>query len=361
MHTEPHCRSWTQLVFIFLILALCSASSSAGTWTRVHPFIQFTVQDQDGNFFPIGEVEFCTPDGQCLYADMEIDFPGHFILPSDQLRPGVAYTVRIYDLNVAVHFEMHDWIYVPGEYDPSYERFIELDKYLIFPRFHGQSDGSMVFSLDATLNPEWLKRKNLPRFAGPDSLPDFPRLVAGFQVPVMLGGKFRTDELALGGVEDVRPGIALSGTYRFGYPKHMPPRGHWVFFQQLTLAYQQNRYETWEIITPGRHSDVTFHRIKLSYGVGQLSQSYGSHWSFDLTVAAGGLYDGFKVLRYLDQAYKRPGIGCRVSWLQRFFQVGRLDVGLSTKLELMYYFADSGPDDYWFGTAPSASFGLVVF
>lgn len=343
------------------ILILHLPFGSAQAQDRVHRFIQYTVQDSDGNFFPIGEVEFCTPDGDCVYADIENDFPGHFIIPSSRLEPGVAYSVLIYDLNVSVHFEMHNWVYMPKDYDQAFDRYVQLDKFLIYPRFHGGEDGGMTFHLDTTLNPEWALRKNLPKYAGPDSLPDFPKLVAGFQVPFMLGGKFTTDESAIGGVDDVRPGIGVFGTLRFGYPDHMPPRGHWISFQELSFGYQQNRYETWEIVTPGRGSDVTFHRLKVSYALGQMSQGYGTHWSAGVTAAFGGIYDGADVLKYLDRTYRRPGVGVKASGIHRIFKVGRVDIGVNGQVELMYYFADNGPDDYWFGMAPSASIGLVVF
>jgi len=361
MHLNSKPKSWMPLVFMLSFLAFQLAFAPAEAQDKVHRFIQYTVQDQDGNFFPIGEVEFCTPEGECLYADIKNDFPGHFIMQSGQLKPGVAYTVRIYDLNVAVHFEMHNWTYTPRNYDPAFDRFIEVDKFLIFPRFRGQPDGGMTFRLDNTLNPEWALRKNLPKYAGPDSTPAYPRLIAGFHIPVMLGGKFKTDETAIGGVDDVRPGVGVFGSIRFGYPRHMPSRDHWVFFQELTVGYQQNRYETWEIITPGRRSDVTFHRMKFSYSMGQMSQSFGTHWSLGVTVAFGGIYDGTQLLKYVDRSYSRSGFGCKASAMQRMFQVGRVDVGLHLQAELLYYFGDKGPDDYWYGVAPSASFGLVVF
>ncbi len=361
MHLTQHRRPLFFLVFMFTILTLWLVPKPVQAKDRVPRFLQYTVQDQDGNFFPIGEVEFCTSDGDCLYADIEKDFPGHFAILSEKLEPGTAYTVRIYDTRVAVHYEMHNWVYRPKDYDQSFDRILELDKFLVYPRFHGNFDGGMVFRLDTTLTPEWAKRKNISQFSGPDSLPDFPRLIAGFHVPIMLGENFTTEESAIGGVDDVRPGLGLSGSYRFGYPRHLPERDHWIFFHELTMAYQQNRYETWEIITPGRRSDVTFHRLKISYGVGQMSQSYSSHWSVGVTAAYGGIYDGSEALKYLQRSYKRPGFGCKATWLQRTFGVGRVDVGISVQLELMYYFAENIPDDYWYGMAPSVSFGLVVF
>lgn len=361
MRLNPHCRIRLGLVVLFLWSALGLRAGTVRAEDLVPRYLQFMVQDQDGHFFPMGEVELCTPDGNCQYADIKPDFPGHFFFPSARLQPGVAYTVRIYDLNVAVLYEMRNWVYAPRDYDPSFDRLVDEDKFLVYPRFQGQPDGGLTFQLDTTLNPEWLKKKNLPRFTGPDSLPDFPRLVAGFQIPVMLGGKFRTDLNALGGVDDVRPGMGLFGAYRFGYPRHLPPRDGWVFFQELLFSYQQNRYETWEVITPGRRSDVTFHRVKISYGLGRMNASFSSHWSVGLTAAAGGIYDGSQILKYLGRTYRRTGVGLRATGLQKFFQVGRVDVGLSAQLELMYYFADNGPDDFWFGTAPSASLGLVVY
>ncbi|MCP4290306.1 MAG: hypothetical protein GY780_00550 [bacterium] len=361
MLVQQHRRLPLGWVIMLVLLALGLGLTPAKAAERVHRFIKFTIQDPDGNFFPIGEVEFCTPEGKCIYADIEKDFPGHFVVPSEELERGTAYSVLIYDKQVAVHYEMNNWVYQPKDYDPGFDRMVELDKFMIYPRFHGTENGDMVFRIDTTLNPEWALRKNVSQYAGPDSTNGFPELVAGFSVPVMLGGNFTTNQDALGGIDDVRPGIGLSGSYRFGYPRYMPEMDNWIFFHELTVAYQQNRYETWEIMTPGRRSDVTFHRLKVSYGVGQMSQSFASHWSVGVTAAFGGVYDGTTMLKYLDRSYKRRGFGIKASWLQRMFQVGRVDVGASGQLELMYYSGDTSADDYWFGMAPSVSIGLVVF
>ncbi len=361
MHLRPVRRPWLLMAFMLTILAVETAFTPAMAKERLPRFLQFTVQDQDGNFFPIGEVEFCTPEGQCHYADIEKDFPGHFIIASDLLEPGTAYTVRIYDLNVAVHFEMANWVFQPQDFDPVYDPIVQVDKFLIYPRFHGNEQGGFTFRIDSTLNPDWALKKGLHRPVHVDSLPPFPRLIAGFQIPFMLGGNFTTNQEAIGGVDDVRPGIGLSACFRFSYPHQVPPKKKWVFFQEFTLAYQQNRYETWEIITPGRRSDVTFHRVKFTYGVGKMSQSFASHWSVGATLALGGIYDGQKIVKYTDRTYRRNGLGLKASWIQRMFQVGRVDVGFNAQVELMYYFADSGPNDFWYGMAPSASLGLVVF
>lgn len=324
-------------------------------------YIQFTVQDKDGNFFPIGEAEFCTPDGDCLYADIEWGFPGHFYLPSENLVAGQAYDVRIYDRSVAVHYEMRDWTFRPQDFDPLYDPHVEAEKFLIYPRFHGQADGGLVYRLDTTLNPEWAARKHMPRYTGPDTLPDYPRLLAAVRMPLMLGSKFGTDLSALGGVEDVRPGIALAGTWRFRYPRQPPERDDWIRFREWGLTYAQNRYEVWEVVAPGRRSDVTFHRLKVHYGFGGLSQSYATQLSAGAQFAVGGIYDGTDLLTYEGRRYLRAGVGAYIDYIRRLFEVGRVDVALSVRPEIFYYLADNGPDDFWFGLAPSVSVGLVVF
>jgi len=36
-------------------------------------------------------------------------------------------------------------------------------------------------------------------------------------------------------------------------------------------------------------------------------------------------------------------------------------VGLLGQLEVMYYFAEPGEDDHWYGWAPSAAIGVAVY
>jgi len=345
--------------FVFLLLIL--APYSARARDHLPRFIQFTVQDADGNFFPIGEVEFCTPDGDCLYADIDRDFPGNFYLPTKPLVPGQAYEVRIYDRNVSVHYELRDWTFRPQDFDPVYDPYVEAEKFLIYARFRGQEDGGLVYRLDTTLNPDWVERKEMPRYTGPDSLPDYPELLATVGMPLMLGGKFGTDGEALGGVDDVHPGLSLSGTWRFHYPRREPERDHWVRFREWGLTYAQNRYEVRQIMAPGRGSDLTFHRLKIHLGLGRMSQSYATQWSAGAQVAVGGVYDGPQLLRYLGQKYNRVGAGAYIHIQRRLFEVGRVDLALSVRTETLYYFADQRPDDFWFGLAPSVSIGLVVF
>ncbi len=186
-------------------------------------------------------------------------------------------------------------------------------------------------------------------------------MLASVGMPLMLGGKFGTDAEALGGVDDVRPGISLSGIWRFHYPRREPERDNWVSFREWGLTYAQNRYEVWEIVAPGRRSDVTFHRLQMRLGVGRMSQSYATHWSAGAQVAFSGVYDGSRLLRYQERYYNRFGAGAYFSVLRRFCEVGRVDVALRMKAETLYYFADQGPDDFWFGLAPAVSVGLVVF
>ena len=62
---------------------LHSSSSPAAARTSGLGFIQFSVQDLDGEFIPIGEVEFCLngDDDSCFYADIDRGFP--YAIPPD--------------------------------------------------------------------------------------------------------------------------------------------------------------------------------------------------------------------------------------------------------------------------------------
>ncbi len=361
MNSGPRPQRCLFGVLVLLMLWLILPTGLAMAGVKLPRYIQFTVQDADGNFFPIGEAEFCTPEGDCYYADIEIGFPGHFYMDTRNLVAGQAYEVRIYDRDVAVHFEMKDWTFRPQDFDPLFDPFVQAEKFLIYPRFQGQEDGGLVYRLDTTLNPVWAERKHQPRYTGPDTLPDYPRLLTSAAVPVMLGGKFGTDLEALGGIDDVRPGISLSGNWRFHFPRHPPERDDWIGFREWGATYAQNRYEVYQIVAPGRRSDVTFHRFKFHFGFGRMTQSYTTQWSMGAQIGLGGIYDGAALLRYDGRKYTRLGGGAYAELMKRVFEKGRVDIGLKLRTEVLYYLGDKGPDDFWFGLAPSFSLGLVVY
>lgn len=352
-----HCAAWSTVV-LGLLLAGFAAAGEGGT----APFIQFSIQDASGNFFPQGEIEFCTPSGRCIYADIQPGFPGNFYLPSKELHADTLYTVMIYDPQVKVLWEMKDWVFEPLKYDPRWNRWLNVDKFRIYPRFFVHPDRKMTFAIDTTLNPEWERLMGqVNGYAGPDSLPDFPRFLLAAQGHLALGGRFDSDPQAAGGVLAVKPGFGLTGLLRFDYPQRRLKRDHWASFREIGFGYAQNRYETMEVITPGRRSDVIFHRAWLSAGIGRVNQEMTTHWSVAGALAWGGIYDGPEILKYLDRTYRLFGVGAQARAVQSFWNTDRADVGLILQTELMYYFADEGENDFWYGWAPSVSAGLVVY
>ncbi len=354
-------RQWL-LAAIFAILAVNIAAWPAAAGGKLPVLIQFSIQDENGNFFYEGEIEFCTPDGECIFADIEPGFPGHFFLPSAALEPGVPYTVFVYDPKVTVLFEMRGWTFNPDDYDPGHNSYWELDQFLIFPNFKAHDDRRLTFHLETTLNPEWQVVAGLG-YADDDfdNLPDWPEFMASVQGAFMVGGKFTSDENAAGGVSKVKPGFGLAGAWRSRYPRVVPERDARVSFRELRIAYEQNRYGTLGKYYPGRDSDVTFHRLIASYGVGLMDQSMFNHYTVALAVGFGGIYDGSSVLHYQDRRYLLMGIGLQARYTHELFDTERLNIGLTGQLEWMYYPGGDGEDDFWFGSAPSASVGFTVY
>ena len=349
---------------IFLLAALLAALPACPVQARPKDpgFIQFSVQDKQDKFIPIGEVEFClNGTGDCLYADIEKGFPGHFYVNSKDLVPGRAYTVMIYTMDVQVIYEMRDWEYVPADYDRGWDKVLDCEKFLIYPQFHGDPEAGLSFKLDVTLNPVWEERAGSAfTIEEPDPL-KFPDVLATVQLVGQLGERFGSDTNAAGGVISDSAGWQVGLTWRHGYPeRHVWDEG-WVTCRELTLSYAQNRYETASVMAPGRTGDVTFHRVELAYGLARMSQSQINHYGIAGVLSYGGIYDGSEVLRYLERDYNLVGIGARAYFRRMFLSGGGIEVGGVVEAGAIYYAADAEDDDFWFGLAPTVSLGLVVF
>jgi hypothetical protein len=344
-----------------LAALLCGAPGLAVEVSPPH-FIQFSIQDPSGNFFPQGEIEFCTPSGRCIYADIQPGFPGNFYLPGKELHADTLYTVMIYDPQVKVLWEMQDWQFEPLKYEVRWNRWLNVDKFLIYPRFFVHPDRKMTFEIDTTLNPEWERLMGqVNGYAGPDSLPDYPRFLVGAQGALPFGGRFESDPAAAGGVSAVKPGFGLTGIVRFDYPQRKLKRDHWASFKEIAIGYTQNRYETLEVMTPGRQSDVLLHQAWASIGYGRMNQEMTTQWSVAAAASWGGIYDGTEVLKYLDRTYTMFGAGFQARAVQSLWSTDRADFGLIGQAGLMFHFADEGESDFWYGWEPSVSAGLVVF
>ncbi len=351
---------------VWLAVAVCLAAGAPPA-AAVQPdgppaFLKFSVQDPDGNFFPKGEMEFCLPDGRCLYADIDQGFPGHFIMPSRKLVAGQTYTVMVYDPDVDVIYETRDWVYTPEDYDPGFDRLLDVEKFLVFPQFRGDEHGGLQFKVTYTLNPEWEARAGLKMAADhPDSIPHYPSVLTTVSVPVMFGSKFRSDPEAAGGVLSVSPGIALDLSWRWDYPRRMYLTGDWIPFREFTVSYAGNRYETAEIVTPGRTSDVTFHRVAVSYGIGRMSPAETNQWSLAAAVGLGVVMDGPETLAFRDRTYRMFGGGLRARYIRELLAGDGMRAGVVVQGDVMYYPADTGDDDFWHGLATSAALGLVIY
>ena len=362
---QPRNRAWLAgQLKIFLLTAILAAVMPLSAQAADHDpgFIQFSVQDLEDNFIPIGEVEFClNGGGGCVYADIEKGFPGHFYLNAQDLVPDRTYTVMIYTMDVQVIYEVRDWEFIPADYDRGWDKVLNCEKFLIFPQFHGDPKGRLSFKLDTTLNPVWEERAGegfVIEEADPLRFPDF---IFTVQVTSMLGGKFKSDTNAAGGVISVSPGWQLSGTWRHAYPQRHAWDEGWVTCRELTLTYAQNRYETLEIMTPGRISDVTFHRVNLAYGFARMNQSQINHYGIAAVLSVGGIYDGSEKLQYLERTYGLYGLGVQAHYRKMFLSGGGLEVGAVVEAGAIYYPVDAEDDDFWFGLAPTISLGVVVF
>ena len=359
-HKFPTARTGLA-AWIFLLAAIFAVSPTLAR-EKLPQLIQFSIQDENGNFFHEGEIEFCTPEGECLFADIHPGFPGHFFLPSADLQPDVPYTVFVYDKEVKVLFEMRGWTFIPADYDPAYSAYWEMNQFLIFPHFTAHADRRLTFHLETTLNPEWQVVTGLGYGDQDyDNLPDWPTFLARVEMPFLFGGNFQTSGDAAGGIISLRQSYGLGAVWRSKYPRVVPHRDRGVWFREFGVAYNQTRYETEGVYYPGRDSDVKFHRLLLTYGIGRMDQGMQNHWGLSGVLGVGGIYDGTRLVRYLSRDFQMVGVGVQATFQHELFETRRLRVGLSVKARWLYYPSDGDENDHWYGSAPSAAVGLVFY
>lgn len=351
------------------LAVLCAVSlnvagpAAAGTADGRPPAVlRFSVQDPDGKFFPHGEVELCLHGGGCLYADIDRGYPGQFTVPSSKLVPNGLYQVIVYDPDVDVVYEARDWRYVPADYDPGYDILLGVDKFSVYAQFRGRSGGGLGFGIASTLNPEWEKRAGrVVAAAGPDSLPDFPRLAGRVIAPFMLGSHFRDAPRAAGGVLSVDAGLGVALSWRSPGARRPDDNDSWRSFREFTLAWDGNRYTTAEVLTPGRSSDVYFHRVTAAYGLGRVNPTGDTQLSLSLVAGASAVLDGTKVLHYLDREYRMFGVGARIVGIREVAAGRGVRVGLCGVVEAVRWWAQPIGTDHWHGLAPSVALGLAFY
>lgn len=346
-----------------VLLAAAPTPAPASTSDGLPPArLRFSVQDPDGNFFPHGEVEFCLQGGGCLYADIDRGYPGQFFVPAAKLVPGGLYQVMVYDPDVDVVYETRDWRYVPADHDPGYDILLGVDKFLVFAQFRGLPGGGLAFEIANTLNPEWEARAGAAVAAsGPEPLPGFPKLVGRLTVPVLLGSRYGEDPQAAGGVLGVDPGLGVALAWRSRYPQRLEAGARRVPFHEITLAWDGNRYETAQALTPGRSSDVVFHRLTVAYGLGRAAPSGESQFSLSAVLGAGAVLDRTEVLRYLGREYRMFGLGLRLAYAREIAAGRGVRVGLCATAEMMHWRATPVGTDHWHGAAPAVALGLAFY
>lgn len=324
-------------------------------------FLRFSVQDPDGKFFPHGEVELCLHGGGCLYADIDRGYPGQFVVPGGKMVPNGLYQVLVYDPDVDVVYEMRDWRYNPADFDPGYDILLGVDKFLVYAQFRGKEGGGLTFGIANTLNPAWEERSGRLRIAAGDSLLLVPRLVGRAVVPAMLGAHFKDDPQAAGGVNGVDPGLGVALAWRSHYPHRIDTSERWLPFREITLAWDGNRYQTDQVLTPGRTSDVFFHRLTVGYGIGRLSPNGDTQVSLSLVAGMGAVLDGTELLEYRGRGYRMFGAGARLVAIREVAAGRGVRVGLCGVVEALNWWAQPIDDDHWYGLAPSAALGVAFY
>ncbi len=347
---------------LMVAFTLMPASVRATTVDGRPPhFLRFSIQDPDGKFFPNGEVELCRHGGGCVYADIDRGYPGQFIVPGDKLVPDALYQILVYDNDVDVVYEMRDWRYVAADFDPGYDILLGVDKFKVYARFRGQPGGGLTFEIANTLNPEWEERAGRLRTMAADSLVLVPRLVGRAVVPVMLGSHFKDDPAAAGGVNSVDPGLGVALAWRSHYPHRIDTSERWLPFSEFTLGWDGNRYETDQVLTPGRSSDVFFHRLTVGYGVGRLSPNGDTQVSLSVVAGAGAVLDGTELLRYRGREYRMFGAGVRLTAIREVASGSGVRLGLCGVVEVLRWWAQPVETDHWYGLAPSAALGVAFY
>lgn len=346
-----HCV-WLVLVLLGLIVDMSVAEESDS--------IRIQVLDDSGQFIVSGEVEFEEESSSPVSA--RIDEGGFIELNVNELEDGIGYEVYIYDPNLEVLYKSRlKWTYKPSEHDCEFDLDFEMDKYVIAPIIQGFPNGDLEFAWNKRENPLHTKAVEEKKEADLieelwDEFQGLPRIIVSIGYPLLLGKGFVDNEEF--GVQVSGLGFSVGGSYRMGYPEK-PDSVSWISFRELSLSYTMNRYVTDQKLDLGEESDVSFHRITAGYGLGWLRGN--SHVGASAVLAFGGIYDGTELLEYLDRSYNLFGIGVQGYYLHTIRSVNRFDVGITTRLALIYYPVENLDEDHWYGLEPSLMLGVAIY
>jgi len=254
---------------------------------------------------------------------------------------------------------LDQWQFKTEDYDQQYDARQNVNKFLLKPSFWNTGK-SHLFEKQKTAMEFYPKKIRNPWWYDPLVL-SIPKYFFAAQVCFLFGDNWTTNEKALGGVVDNSSGFHFLGSYRFGFPKNSRAGSSVIYFREISLSYDFNRYDINQAYEPGITADVHFHRITASYSFGRMSISLKNHYCLGPALSVGGIYDGATPLEYMDRSYGLVGIGAQGKLIHRVVQTGKRNLGLHAQLELMYYPADRGENDFWYGLAPGVSLGVVIY
>ena len=325
------------------------AGAKADLVTRIR------VMGDDNNPLTGGEIEF-VKSGQ-LITRLAIGADGYTEIDHSELQQDSTYKIVVLNTDLDELYVATSWVYDPNSFDPQWDPELKHNKYKTTITLQGMAGGELSLNSFRATNPAWQKAHDDKIAQGARrEVMGPPRFVGTASVAFMFG-RFGADENAAEGVPEVDPGLNLTFGYRHGYPDGAQTNP-WVSYRELRLSYAQNRYTTNQALEPGQ-SDVTFHRVTVSYGLGRAK---GKHdVSAALAMAVGGIYDASDVLEYLDRTYTLFGFGVNARYIFTAVGLGKFDLGLMGQAELMYYPTDTRDNDHWFGLAPSIAIGVALY
>ncbi len=289
----------------------------------------------------------------------EVTLSGTFRFSAADFDLQEIYRVSYEDSTGQIVCILDGWQFKPEDYDQEFDAQQNVNKFNLQPVFWDtgkihlseKNKTIMEFNAKKVRNPWWYESLTI----------SVPKYLIAAQVCFIFGSNWTTNSDALGGVIGNFPGLHFVGAYRFGYPENPRVGGAVISFREFSLAYAFNRYEIQQIYDPGNTADVQFHRITAAYSFGRISFDLKKHYSFGPALSVGGIYDGSTPLEYLDRSYGLFGIGAQGKFIHRVVETEGLDLGFQAQLELMFYPANRGENDFWYGLAPSLSLGVIVY
>jgi len=354
---KKNLQFWEAVLLLNLLVALMSAAVQAQDGASGSPTITGQVFNREGTSVAGGTLLF-NGAGESEHP-FEVTENGTFNFSAADFDLQEIYRVSYEDSTGQIVCILDGWQFKPEDYDQEFDATQNVNKFNLKPVFwdtgkiHLSEKNKTILEFNAkrVRNPWWYESVTI----------SLPKYLIAAQVCFMFGSNWTTNGDALGGVIGNFPGLHFVGAYRFGYPENARVGGAVISYREFSLAYAFNRYEIKQAYDPGNTADVQFHRITAAYNFGRISFDLKKHYSFGPALSVGGIYDGSTPLEYLDRSYGLFGFGAQGKFIHQVVQMGGLDLGFQAQLELMFYPADRGENDFWYGLAPSLSLGVIFY